>query len=292
VKAPFYNCENIPVFMPETSTAVAQQGDELDLIKLLERLFSFLRNYGKLMAVCAMLGLLAGYTWYKLSPRRYESTLLLHSASLTNTEQINIVDNWNALLKDGAYTVLGERLHCNPELLRKLSKISAAEIQKLYIPNNPNGFEVKVLVKDNRILDSLSDAIVYGFGNSDYMKAKLESRKANLASLIEEVQAEMQQLDSTRNSMGTGNSHSAVILDVSGMNSQMMGLNEKLLYYRDELKFAGAVQVLHKFERFEKPVSPKLFKLGVLGFAAGGVLGYLLALYSWVSKQIKRRALV
>ena len=66
----------------------------------------------------------------------------------------------------------------------------------------------------------------------------------------------------------------------------MISLNEKLLTYQDELKFAHAVEVFHKFEKFEKPLSPKLFKLLVLGFIAGFAIGYLLSVFSYLKKKI------
>jgi hypothetical protein len=216
--------------------------------------------------------------------------LLLHSAMLTNTEQINIIENWNALLKDGEYTALAARLNCTPAMLKKVVKITAAEIQKLYIPNNPNGFMVTVIVKDNAVLGSLADGIIYGLEHSDYIKARLVSRKATLAALIGKVTIEIAKLDSTKRYIGSainGNSghSSSFIIDVSSVTSQMIALNEKLLGYQDELRFSNAVQVLHGFERFEKPVSPKKFKLLVLGCVGGVALGYLAASYLYLRRR-------
>ena len=107
------------------------------------------------------------------------------------TELINIIENWNAVLKDGEYNSLGERLNCDASMLKQVAKLSAAELQKLYIPNNPNGFVVTAIVKDNAVLDSLGKGIIYGFENSDYIKAKLASRRAILAELISKVKIEI-----------------------------------------------------------------------------------------------------
>ena len=280
--------------MSENQPGRNNSSDDLDLVNLLLRLFSFVKKYGMLIAAFTISGMLTGYLLFKTSPKLYESTLLLHSSSLTNTEQINIIDNWNELLKSGEYNVLSERLHCDPAMLKKVVKISAAEIQKLYIPNNPNGFEVTAIVKDNSVLDSLGKGIVYGLENSDFIKAKLSSRRAIVRELIERVRNEIDKLDSTKKNVerSIGNSNqrsSSVIVDISAIATQSISLNEKLLGYQDELKFSAAVLVYHKFEKFDKPVSPKLFKLLVLGFIGGFAIGYTVALCKYLQLQFKMR---
>src|ERR1700712_4814822 len=173
----------MPVFMVENQAGQENKSDDLDLINLLERMFSFFRNYIWVIAFFSIAGMLAGFTLYKMSPHLYESTILLHSSTFSNSEQINIIENWNALVNGGEYTALGERLHCDSAMLIKVAKISAAEMQKLFMPNNPNAFVVTALVKDNNVLDSLSAGIVYGFENNNYIKSKLASKRSNLTEL-------------------------------------------------------------------------------------------------------------
>ncbi|MEP6750884.1 MAG: hypothetical protein ABJB86_24330 [Bacteroidota bacterium] len=146
--------------MVENQSGQENKSDDLDLINLLERVFSFFWNYMWLIASFSIAGMFAGFALYKMSPRLYESTMLLHSSTLSNSEQINIIENWNALLKGREYAALGGRLHCDSAMLTKVAKISAVEMQKLFMPNNPNAFVVTALVKDNNVLDTLSAGIV------------------------------------------------------------------------------------------------------------------------------------
>ena len=184
--------------MIENQSSLENKSDDLDLITLFERVFFFFRNYGRLITMFSFIGIITGFVLYKVSPKQYTSTLLLHSFTLTNTEQINIIENWGELLKGEEFAVLAERLNCDPETIKKIKKVRAAEIQKLYIPNNPNGFMVEVWVEDNTVLDSLNRAFVYGLENSDYIKAKLANRRSNLALLYDKVKAEIIKLDSTK----------------------------------------------------------------------------------------------
>lgn len=281
--------------MLENQQGHGNKNDDLDLINLFERSFSFFMNYGRLIGTFTIIGILTGFVLYKISPKQYASTMLLHSFSLSNTEQINIIENWNDLLKDKEYSTLSERLNCDPAMLKKVNRLKASEIQKLYIPNNPNGFMVEVLVEDTDVLDSLGIGIVYGLGNSEYMKAKLASRRSTLTQLIEKVKTEIIKLDSTKKNIeyniNNNNPHaSSFMIDISTINSQVIGLNEKLLSFQDELKFTNAVQVLHKFEKFEKPVSPKLLKLLLLGIIGGFAIGYIISLYRYLRRRMKANA--
>ena len=277
--------------MVENQPVYESKDDDLDVMNLVRSTFSFFRTYGRRIAIFSITGMLIGYLLFKLSPNLYESTLLLHTSTLSNTEQINIIENWNDLLRNGEYTTLAEHFNCNPDILKNVAKISAAEIQKSYVPNNPNAFIVTAIVKDNSVLDSLSNGMIYGFENNDYIKAKLDSKRSNLAALIDKVKIEISKLDSTKKSIAyninNSNPHSSsFIIDISTINVQMIVLNEKLLAYQDELKFAHAVELFHKFEKFEKPVSPKLFRMLVLGFIGGFAIGYLSSVFSYLKKKL------
>lgn len=280
--------------MIETQQGAGNTGDDLDLLRLFEKISRFFRNYALMIAIFSLIGGILGYASYKIVPPKYASSLLLHSFTLTNNEQINIIENWNELIKGKEYSTLGERLNCSASLISKLSEISAVEIQKLYSENNPNGFNVEVMVSDNSILDSLQQGIIYGLENSEYMKARLATKRSNFTELIEKVKTEINKLDSTKknieNNITSNTQHtSSYILDVSGINTQMINLNEKLLGYQEQLKFMNAVQVLHKFEKFQKPASPKFLKSIILGIIGGFAIGYIIAVYLSISKKLAVR---
>ena len=280
--------------MEENQSGKESTGDELSLVSLFERIFAFIRNYGLLIVLCSACGMILGYASYKTGKKQYASTLLLHSYSITNTEHINIIEDWNKLLKNREYDALAKRLHCDVSTIKKLSSISANEIQKLYVQNNPNGFTVNVLVTDNAILDTLQKGIVYGLENSDYMKSRLESKREDLVQLIAKTKAEIGKLDSLKKNIEASISSNAqrstsYIVDISGINKQVIELTEKLLDYQQQLRFTSAVQVLHNFEKFQHPHSPKFFKSVVLGLIGGFAIGYILSLYLYIRKKIRKR---
>ncbi len=158
--------------------------DDIDLLVLLERSILFFKKYKWVFITAIVLGLLLGFLRYRSLPNVYKSRLILQSFILTNQNSIQIADNWNALLKSGAYAELAAAFNCREDILHKVKQIKAEEIQKVFTPTNPNGFTIDVLVTDIAILPELQAGIVSGFDNSEFVKDRLASKKAGSPSLL------------------------------------------------------------------------------------------------------------
>jgi hypothetical protein len=267
--------------------------DELDLTELLRNFISFLRSSGKIILGFALLGVLVGTLLYITSPNQYSSKLVLHSFILTNQEHIQIIGSMSELLKNKEYTELGRRMNCEPEMLTKLTKISAEDITKANPDGNLNGFLIMVLVTDTAILDKLQKGIINGLENSDYIKEKIAVRKSSLSILINRVSDEIRKLDSVKATVETAlknniseRTSSSFIINAGEINNEIISLNEKLLTYQEDLKFAGAVQVLQKFNKLSKPVLPKKRTLISLGLLAGTAIGYFVYLWLYIKRKI------
>lgn len=281
--------------MSTTTTHTATSSDDIDLLALIERTILFFRKYKWIFFIAIILGLGLGYlNWVRL-PKVYKSRMILHSFTLSNLDYMQVIDNWNSLLKKNEHNVLAESFGISAKALSQVEEIKATEIQKVFTPANPNGFYIDVFVTDNAVLDELQKGILNGLENVDYIKKQLVIKKENLTTLIAEVEKEIAKLDSTKARVGellasnSGRS-SSLIIDVSGLNRQLIDLNEKLLYYKQDLKFATAVQVLQGFSKFSKPAGPNLFVwlgLGLLSFLA---IAYILALVHSINGKIKARS--
>ena len=112
--------------------------------------------------------------------------------------------------------------------------------------------------------------------------------------MISNIQAEITKLESTKavvDSLIRNKNHSAspLMVDISSLNGQWIGLNEKMLSFREELRFTRGVQVLQPFTASAIPESPKLLRSLFFGLAAGAFIGYLAALFLYVSQRINFR---
>ncbi|HSU27252.1 MAG TPA: hypothetical protein VLJ68_02645, partial [Chitinophagaceae bacterium] len=183
---------------------------------------------------------------------------------------------------------------CAEDLLRGVKKMKGSEIQKIFTPNNPSGFYIEVVVKDIELLPDLQLAIIQGLNNIDFVKRQITIKKENIKQMIEQVQVEMKRLDSTKTKVEgildkNESRSSSLMLDVSGLNGQLINMNEKLLGYKSELQFLAPVQVLDGFSKNNNPTGPSLFVWLGLGLFTCLALAYLFALFSSVNAKLKAR---
>jgi len=268
--------------------------DDVDLISLLERMVLFFRRFGGIFIVAAITGILLGCLVYFTSSKIYRSRMILHSSYLTNEEQIEIVDSWNELLKRNERVTLGHVLNCDESLLNDVTSMEGADILKNYSATNPNGFYIDVKVKNNSILPQLQKAILDGLNNTEFVKQKLASRKENLKELIDKLSIEIKKLDSVKSEIeniisNKERNSSTLMLDVTGVNRQLIDMNEKLLSYREELKFASGVQVVQGLVPMNTPVSISLKVMILLGLILCVSIAYLFTLVIYVRDRLKKR---
>jgi hypothetical protein len=271
------------------------QSEDIDLLLLIERSILFFRKFIWVFVVAIVLGLASGIFVYRSLPNIYRSRLIAHSFLLTNQEQIQIIENWNNFLGKEGYPELATTLNCRENILYSLKKIKGEEIQKEFSNDNPNGFFIEVNITDISILDELQKGIVYGLENNEYVKEKLAARRSDLKELIDKTGIEIKRLDSTKKIVeniieGKSKSSSPLIIEGAGMNRQLIEMNEKLLSYREDLKFATAIQILQSFNKFRQPVGPKLIPWLVIGLVFFLALAYIYALSSSIREKLKKRS--
>ena len=280
--------------MSENKPYTTTNPDDIDLIILLERAVSYFRRFKWAFIPAIIAGILLGFLAYFNSPKMYKSRMVLHPVFVTNNEEIQIIDNWDELLKKREYKTLSAAFNCDEDLLRKVVSLDAADILKVFTPNNPNGIYVDVRIKDNSILPDLQKAILFGLNNTEYVKQRLEVKKDNLRQMIDEVTYEVAKLDSIKSTVeniltSKEKNSSSLMIDVSGMNKQLIEMNEKLLGYKEELKFVNGVQVLQGFSRFDTPVSISLKVLIIIGLIVTLSITWLYTLFVIVRQKLKRQ---
>jgi hypothetical protein len=283
--------------MDESTKNQSTVSDDIDIIGLIERIILFFRKYKWVFIVALVAGLATGFYTYSSQPKIYKSRLIAHSFMLTNQEEIQIIDNWNELLGKHEYAALAAIFSCREKILHPLKQIKGDEIQKVFTQTNPNGFLIEVNMTDISILDELQPAIVNGLENNDYVKQRTALRRANLTQVIDKTMAGIQKLDSIRsrieNLISRSNApSSSSITDLTTINAQLVEMNDKLLGYKENVRFVNAVQVLQGFSKFKQPIGPKLYVWLFLGLVPYLTVAYLYALIHSINEKLKMRARV
>jgi len=283
-----------PLFM-NAGQSFYKESDDIDLLTLVERTILFFKKYFWAFVLAAVLGVTLGIMSYRKIPVVYQSRLIAHSAVLTNQENIQIIDTWNSLLKKREYGEVAKAFNCPEQAIRKLKKIQGTEIQKVFAATNPNGFYIDVQVTDNSVLPTIQQGIIYGFENGDYVKERVNFKKTRLKEMIDNLHVEIARLDSTSKGlerMMTTHSTSSpgVIVDGSNISRQLIDLNEKLLFFEEELSFTSGIQVLQGFSKYSKPVSANLLVLIGLGLVLTFSIAYIVTLIHSVNERLKARS--
>jgi len=281
--------------MNEDSIKQSAPAEDIDLLLLIERAVLFFRRYKWIFIGAIALGIASGIFIYSSLPKIYKSRLIAHSFLLTNQEEIQIIDNWNELLSKHEYTSLGKIFNCSERMLHSVKQIKGDEIQKVFTPTNPNGFLIEVTVTDFSLLDTLQKAIVYGLENNDYLKARMELKRANLRELIVKTTAEIEKFDLTKKRLedilnGNEPPSSLSIIDITGLSKQLIEMNEKLMNYKQDLQFANALQILQGFSKFKQPAGPKLLVWLFLGLVFFLSIAYLYALMGSTMEKLRMRS--
>jgi hypothetical protein len=265
--------------------------DELDVINLIEKAILFFNRFKFILLGFFITGLAAGLYLYSSSPKQFSTRMIVHSGFISNQDEIEIIESWQDLLKNKEYNRLAVIMNCDVKVIKNLKKISAEEILKTYVTNNPNGFLISVTVTDATILDDLQNGIVYGLNNTPYVKEKIEVKKARDIELIQKVNAEISKLDVTKNAIDNmiktgGSTSSSLLVDISRINAQWIDLNERLLSYKEDLQFLAGVQVTQDFNK-GKLERHGLLKFSFLGMATGCFFGYAISLFLYVLHKLK-----
>lgn len=266
--------------------------DDIDLLLLIERVALFFKKYKWVFLVAIIAGIATGIYFYRSQPKVFTSRLIAHSFLLTNQEEIQIIDTWNQLLGKHEYAALAALFDCPETILHPLKQIKGDEIQKVFSPNNPNGFLIEVNITDISILDSLEPAIVRGLENNGYVKQRIASKRLNLNQQIERTTKEIKRLDSTKaiiENLIRTNQRPNSVSDLTSLNQQLTSMNEKLMNYSEELQFANAVQVLQGFSKINQPTGPRLFVWLFLGLVFFLSLAFIYTVVNGINENLKKR---
>lgn len=258
--------------------------DELDISALFRQAFSFFREYGKLILLVALAGLLAGFIRFLKTPNLYTSSMVLQPTMLSDPEQMALINNWSALLTKKEFAVLAKEFGVAVPLLKKVQSIKTEELQKSYSPNNFTAFTLSVIVRDTAILQPLQKGMLYALNNSAFVKDKLALHKSNMRSLIQTIDQEITRLKSLQQAVETilqqqSNTGGRLMLNVSDISEQIASLQFKKFSYEEELYSTSAVHVLQNFYIPSKPTFPVLLKQLALGLCAGLFLSCITGFY-------------
>lgn len=265
----------------ELSKQQASPTDEIDLFELFAKIILSIKNNIVLIVVAFLVGSFSGLAYYKISPKVFESEMLISSDILTESYGKSLIDNLDKFVKEGSIQSLSKKLNLSPKQASAIDGIkikSALEAQVNTLENAKIYLLVEVKLRDNSIWPQLQNGLIDYLQNNEFAKIRTEQKKKYTNEIIDKINLELVYLEKLKARIADGGLTQStkeylVLFDPTTINSKIIDFSREKINLQNSLETISSVQVVEGFSVFKNPVSPKLS----LSLAAGSSLGLFFA---------------
>ncbi|MBY0435287.1 MAG: hypothetical protein K2U26_14355 [Cyclobacteriaceae bacterium] len=238
----------------------------IDLSKVFSSLFTVISKNFKIILLSFLMCIGVAEVFHFLSPRVFESKMIIQSDILSESYALKVADNLNLHIKDEDIDFLSVALNLSKEdagKLREFKVVSALTPMSQQMPEKEKIILVIIVrVADNAILPKLQEGIIFYLTSNPYIQKRVLEEKRKLSGLIAALDGELQKLDSLKRKITNGRFSSAKIgdvsiMDVSGLYGVSANLYDKRFEYQEDLALVDSIQVIEGLAAFKKPVWPK-----------------------------------
>lgn len=279
----------------ESKQPMIKHADEIDLFELLSRVILFFGKNLLAIAISLIVGIGLGIVYYKISPKEYESKMLISSDILTESYSKSLTDNLVKLIKENNTSTLSKELNLTPEQAAQLTglEIGSAIEKAVNVPEESKMFlNVVARSRDNSIWPHLEKGILYYFESKEYVRVRVEQKKRFYSEMIEKINLELVDLERLKERFSQGSfaqtsKESLVVFDPTTVNSKIIDLSKEKISLRNALETVNSVQVVEGFIIFNKPSGPKLSISLAAGLSVGLFLAGIAIVFNGIRSVVK-----
>lgn len=241
-----------------------KQSDEIDLVKLLLKFVTTLRNNFWLIVIFFLAGATLGVIHFFTSRKVFENKMIVSSNILTNSYANILFQNVNRHLEEGDRTVIATQLHISPETVTQLLslKIESVRRDEVNNANERDRFLITVNVFDQGILPELQAGILSYLEENEYVKTRTEQTRKTSKQMLAAIEKEIADIETFKKGVISGeffqSAKGNVMFDPTTVNSKIIELTEKKLTLQNSLELSNSVYVIEGFDKFQKQNKPKL----------------------------------
>lgn len=266
--------------------------DEIDLVELLVKGVLLVKRNLLSIIIFFIIGSGLGFMYAYITPKVYESNMMLSSGILTESYTKRLVENLNKLISEKNKVELSNRLSLTLMETEELGKFKIEPIkEKSSTEESDNSaFLITVELQDELLLPKLEKGVVNYLQDNDYVKVRVEHSKNYLKQLIVKVEEEIRSLESFKSSIYNGkffqSTNGNVMFDPTTVNSKILDLTKEKISLEQTLELANSVQIINSFTKFDKPIWPKKSVSMIAGAAFGLFLVGLLIAFKSIRKLV------
>jgi hypothetical protein len=268
--------------------------DSIDLIELLARILIALKNNLTLILSTIVIGILLGYGYFQFESKTYESKMLISSDIHTESYSEFLITDLVHLIKERNLASISTKLQLSENQAAALSSIeikSSLEESDQIKEGEKNFLSITCRSKDNEIWPTLQTGLLTFLESTNYVKIRVEQRKKYFNQVIEKIDSELYDLNQLKIKIANGSilqsgKDNVFVFDPTTVNSKILELNKEKITLQNSMETVNSVQLVSGFNKFIKPVSPKLSSSIAIGSFIGFISALLIVALKYLSKFI------
>jgi hypothetical protein len=241
---------------------------EIDLVVLIAKGFAFLSDNLKLIAATFVLSVGIGCVFYFISPKTYESSMIIQSDILTESYAEQVTETLQKLIKEQNDSTIAAKFSVSQyeaSLLRRIKIESAFKASGIIQEKDKIIFAITIQLTDYNLFPKFQLGILKYLEENEYVKVRVNLKRDEFRHLIEKIDKEIGGLDSMKiriaNSFTSSkkmNESSMFFLNGSDFYKQSVELYKTKFEAETDLGTVNSIQLIEPFSISKKPASPKL----------------------------------
>lgn len=275
--------------------------EELNIRQIIKDFVHFNIRNKSLIISFVLVGIVSVILFQNLKPSYYETKAICMSGiseyerieqleELSQRTAVDLINHLQINVANKDFNQLSDLLNIKKEFTEKIKNIEAEQLyqqdmnEKYYALNK---FEVRLTVFDNTVIDDIQKGMVYYFNNNTFIKDYHRMYMASNLNLINEIDAEMDNLSTMRIEGAKNNLDLSSVNIISGKDDKTLSnqiislaqLKEKTKTNNSLLQPLSFVQDFAKTNKTERDL--------LLWSILGAFLSYLFSLVFSYIKELK-----
>jgi len=274
-----------------------QENDEIDLFDLANRVVRLVAKNILIIIVSISLGSAAGYFFYQLTPKVYESEMLVKTYTLTKEISVPLTQDLDRLAKERNWIELAKKL--------SITVVEAKEIQGIQVMNSSMNRQDLGVYEKYMLLISINTtspsklpifekALIGYLDGNQFARQRQKLKESYFNKIVSQYDQELIQLEDLRTKFLKGDlylrgSDNLILFDLTNINEKLIRFNQNRLKYLDSLELVREVEIVSGFTQFQIPFYPKLSKSIIFGALIGLIGAFLWIVVSEFRIALKAR---
>lgn len=262
--------------------------DDIDLLSLFLKTINIIRSNFWVIVSFFLVGSLLGVSYYYLTNKVYQSSLVISSGILTKSYAEALVENLNRQRRESNIQAITNALNVSEQTARGLNRLRIQGVSEIEDLKESDKFIITAEVYNPEVFKELQNGLIYYLENNQFVKVRVEQNKNFMKQMLAKMDEEIKDMEAFKEQIISGsffrNAQGNVMFDPTNVNSKILELTKEKITMQNELELANSVQVIEGFTKYERPVRPRLS----VSLISGSFVGLIFVSILIAFKSVRR----